>query len=196
MLLLAVACTFVAAGCISGIQATPPGSVAGRQFYDLGNLTGWKYAVNMSASGVDSSWNMTVNNTRGEGGERHMIVGTIGNGMDIVYDIWWNATTYQVSRMHARGWVGDDYQDRDVSTLQIYTLPDTGLTYYFVPFQHAGNVTVKGGNGAESLAYVYTAADNKGFRVTYWAHPMVPLPIKVEMSSADFKITMTLVDYR
>lgn len=196
-LFLVAVLTVIVCGCVSGVQSSPySNAVAGKEFYDLNNLSYWKYAITMSAGGANSTWNMTVNDTRNTGAERYMTIGTVGNGMDIMYDIWWNATTYQISQMHARGWIGDDYQDKNVSTLQVFTLPDTGLTYYFVPFQYAGNTTVKGANGVTAPAYVYTATDNKGFSVTYWVHTRIPLPIKVEMASRDFKITMMLVDYR
>ena len=38
------------AGCVSGMQASPySGAVTGKQIYDLGNVTYWKYGVVMSA---------------------------------------------------------------------------------------------------------------------------------------------------
>lgn len=182
------------AGCLSGIQSAPYGNAtSGKQLYDVDELATWKYAVIMNSSDAISTWNMTINSSQGE--PRHMTVGTVGNGMDILYDIWWNTTTYQISRMHAKGTIGDYYQDKDVSPMQIYTLPDVGLTYYFVPFQLAGNVTVRGVDGNLSRVNVFTAADNKGFRVTYWVHPDMPLPVKIEMTSAEFRITMMLLDY-
>ena len=96
-----------------------------------------------------------------------MIVGTVGNGMDILYNIWWNASTYKVDRMHAKGYIGDYYQDRDVSPLQVQTLPDTGLLYYFVPMQLTGNVTVKDVTGKTSKLAVFSATDTGGFTLTY-----------------------------
>ena len=185
------------AGCISGMQASPySGAVMGKQIYNMGNLSHWKYAVTMSAGGANSTWNMTVNNSRGPDGEMYMTVGTVGNGMDILYDVWWNATTYGVDRMHARGWIGDYFQDRNVSPLQILTLPDTGLNYYFVPFQYVGSTMVRGLNGQVGQLGVYSATDNKGFSVTYWAYPGIPLPLKVQLSNRDFNITMMLQDYK
>lgn len=185
------------AGCVSGMQASPyAGAVTGKQIYDLGNVTYWKYGIIMSAGGTNATWNMTVNNTRGPDGEMQMIVGTVGNGMDIIYDIGYNASTYKVDRMHAKGYIGDYYQDRDVLPLQIQTLPDTGLLYYFVPMQYVGNVTVKDVTGTTAKLAVFSATDNQGFTLTYWAHPAMPLPPKIEMTGRDFKITMNLLDYK
>jgi len=174
-----------------------------KNIYNVTNASSWEYAVNMSAGGTSSTWNMTVNNTRvtgpegplANGGEMYMTVGTVGNGMDILYDVWWNATTYKIDRMHAKGLIGDYYQDRDVSTQQIMTLPDTGLIYYFVPLQYAGAVTIKDATGKQGQLGIYTATDNKGFRLTYWAHPAVPLPVKIETTSRDVNLTMLLINY-
>jgi len=186
----------VAAGCVSGVQSSPyANAVTGKQIYNLSNASHWKYTVLMSAGGANSTWNMTVNNTYNPGSESYMSVGTIGNGMDILYDVWYNATTYQVDRMHAKGWIGDYYQERNVSTLQIQTLPDTGLLYYFVPLQYAGAVTVRDVSGQAGQLGVYTAEDNRGFRLNYWAHPAMPLPAKIEMSNRNFNITMMLISY-
>ncbi len=185
------------AGCVSGMQASPyTGAVTGKDIYDTGNVTYWKYGVVMSAGGANSTWNMTVNNTQDPDGEMQMIVGTVGNGMDILYNVRWNASTYKVDRMHAKGYIGDYYQDRDVSPLQIQTLPDTGLLYYFVPMQFMGNVTVKDATGKAAKLAVFSASDTSGFTLTYWAHPAMPLPPKIEMTGRDFKITMSLLDYR
>ena len=139
---------------------------------------------------------MTVNNTRDPDGEMYMTVGTVGNGMDILYNVWWNASTYMVDRMHAKGYIGDYYQDRDVSPLQIQTLPDTGLLYYYVPMQFMGNVTVKDATGKTGKLAVFSATNNHGLTLTYWAHPAMPLPPKIELTDRDFKITMSLIDYR
>ena len=197
MLLLAVGASFVAAGCVYGIQSSPyQNATMGKQLYDVNNVTSWKYLVTMSASGANATWNMTVNDTRGAGAERHMTVGTVGNGMDILYDIWWNATTFQIERMHARGWLGDEYRDKDVSPLQIYTLPDVGLAYYFVPFQYMENVSVRSVDGIVSRAFIFKATDNKGFSVSYLHHPQVPLPLKIEMADQNFSYTMLLADYK
>ncbi len=186
----------IAAGCVSGTGPSPyANAVMARSIYDVANLSSWAYAVNMSAGGTSSAWNMTVNNTGEPGGGMHMTVGTVGNGMDVRYDVWWNATTYQVDHMHAKGWIGDYYQDRNVSTQQILTLPDTGLNYYFVPLQYAGTVTIKDANGKQGQLGVYTATDYSGFRLTYWAHPAIPLPVKIEMSNRNFNITMMLINY-
>jgi hypothetical protein len=186
----------VAAGCVSGVQSSPyANAVLGKQIYNLSNLSSWKYAVLMSAGGTNSTWNMTVNNTYNHDGLSFMNVGTVGNGMDILYDVWYNASTHRIDRMHAKGWIGDYYQERNVSTLQIQTLPDTGLLYHFVPLQYAGAVTVRDVSGQAGQLGVYTATDNRGFRLTYWSHPAMPLPAKIEMSSRDFNITMMLVSY-
>jgi hypothetical protein len=167
----------------------------GKQIYNLSNVSNWKYTVLMSAGGTNSTWNMTVNNTFNPGSESYMSVGTVGNGMNILYDVWYNATTYQVDHMHAKGWIGDYYQERNVSTLQIQTLPDTGLLYYAVPLQYAGAVTVRDVSGQAGQLGVYSAMDTSGFRLTYWAHPAMPLPAKIEMSNRDFNITMMLISY-
>lgn len=194
-LLLLVAA--VAAGCVSGAPSNPyANAVPGKQLYNLNNVSSWEYTVVMSASGANATWNMTVNQTGDPGKERHMEVGTVGNGMDILYDIWYNATTYQVKDMHAKGWIGDYYQERNVSNQQILTLPDIGLQYYFVPLQYAGTVSVRDASGETGQLYVFTASDNKGFSLTYWAHPAMPLPAKIQMSNSDMNLTMMLVDYR
>ena len=195
MLFLLVA--LVAAGCVSGVQSSPyANAVMGKQIYNLSNVSSWKYMVAMSAGGANSTWNMTVNNTYNPNGESYMDIGTLGNGMDIRYDVWYNASTYQVDRMHAKGSIGDYYQDRNTSTQQIYTLPDTGLIYYFVPLQYAGVVTVRDASGQPGQLGSFTATDNKGFRLTYWANQAMPLPAIIEMSNRDFNITMMLVDYK
>jgi hypothetical protein len=195
MFLLLVA--IVAAGCVSGVQSSPyANAVTGKQIYNLSNVSSWKYAVVMAAGGANSTWNMTVNNTYNRYGDSYMDIGTVGNGMDIRYDVWYNATTYQVDRMHAKGWIGDYFQDRNTSSQQILTLPDTGLMYYFVPLQYAGAVTVRDASGQAGQLGVYTATDNRGFRLTYWSHPAMPVPAKIEMSNRDFNITMMLISYR
>ena len=187
----------VAAGCVSGVQSSPyANAVMGKQIYNLSNASSWKYTVVMAAGGANSTWNMTVNNTYNPGSESFMDIGTVGNGMDIRYEVWYNASTYQLSRMHAKGWIGDYYQDRNTSIQQIQTLPDTGLLYYFVPLQYAGAVSVRDISEQAGQLGVYTATDNRGFRLTYWAHPMMPLPAKIEMSNRDFNITMMLISYQ
>ena len=196
VILLLLAALFVA-GCVSGAPYNPPANaVMGRQIYDLGNVTSWKYAVVMSAGGANATWNMSVNDVRDPDGEMNMTVYTLGNGMDVVYNIWWNSTTYNVDRMHAKGKIGDLYQDKDTSTQQIFTLPETGLMYYNVPLQYAGAVNVRDTNGQIGQLGVFTATDNKGFTLTYWAHPAIPLPVKILMSSRDYNITMMLLDYK
>ncbi|WP_048198305.1 hypothetical protein [Methanocella arvoryzae] len=191
LLLLAL----LASGCVSGMQGSPyANATPGKKLYDLGNASQWAYAVNMSANETSSEWNMTVHNYAGS--PRHMVIHTSGNGMDIIYDVWWNQTTYRVERMHANGSIGDYYQDHDVSPLQIQTLPDTGLNYYFVPFQPIRTVTARGPDGSMANLTVYAATDNQGFTVAYWIHPAVPVPAKILMSTRDFNITMMLTDYK
>jgi len=197
LLALALVTTIAVSGCISNMQASPyAGATAGQRLYDAANASYWKYGVVMTAGGTNSTWNMTVNSSRDASGEGHMVIVTLGNGLNETYDVGWNTSTYQVDSMHAMGWIGDRYQERNVSPLQIQTLPDTGLIYYFVPFQYAGNVTVRDVNGRAAALGVFTAADTSGFRVTYWVHPSIPVPVKIEMSDKDFDITMMLIDYR
>jgi hypothetical protein len=161
----------VAVGCVSGVQSSPyANAVMCKQIYNLSNVSSWKYMVEMSARGTNSTWNMTVNNTYNPRGESYMDIATLGNGMDIRYDVWYNASTYQIDRVHARGSIGNYYQDRNTSTQQIYTLPDTGLIYYFVPLQYAGVVTVQDASEQPGQLGAFTATDNKGFRLTYWAN--------------------------
>lgn len=194
-ILLFLLLVILASGCVSGMQASPyTNATAGKKLYDLGNASHWTYAVNMTASNTSSVWNMTVDNYGGN--PRHMVVSTVGNGMDIAYDIWWNETTYQVGQMHAKGTIGDYYQDQDVSPLQINTLPDTGLTYYFVPFQPVSKVNARGLDGQAANLTLFAASDNTGFTVAYWMHPAIPLPAKILMSARDFNTTMMLTDYK
>jgi hypothetical protein len=186
----------VAAGCVSGPQNPYANAVPGYKLYNLSNASSWEYTVIMSAGGANSTWNMTVNNSIDPGGQRNMTVGTVGNGMDILYDVWWNGTSYQVDRMTAKGSIGDYYQERNVSAQQILTLPDIGLQYYYVPLQYAGNVNVRDTTGKISQLYVYTATGNAGLTLTYWIHPAMPLPAKIQLSSQDMNITMYLVGWR
>jgi hypothetical protein len=64
-----------------------------------------------------------------------------------------------------------------------------------VPLQYAGAVTVHDAGGQTGQLGIFTATDNRGFRLTYWAHPAMPLPAKIVMSNRDFNITMMLVDW-
>jgi hypothetical protein len=98
--------------------------------------------------------------------------------------------------MTAKGSIGDYYQERNVSAQQILTLPDIGLQYYYVPLQYAGNVNVRDTTGKISQLYVYTATGNAGLTLTYWIHPAMPLPAKIQLSSQDMNITMYLVGWR
>jgi len=195
IILLLLLSALLISGCVSGLQASPyQNATAGRQLYDLGNASRWAYNVSMAADNVTSQWNMTIDNYGGD--PRLMVVYTQGNGMDITYNVWWNASTYQVERMHARGSIGGFYQDQDVSPLQINTLPDTGLLYYFVPFQPLGMINVRSTNNQVAALYLFAATDNKGFTVAYWAHPALPVPAKIVLSDRDFNITMLLTDYK
>lgn len=183
-------------GCCGQMpMSVPPGGKMGKDLYNVNSLSQWTYNVTMSSGGVNSSWDMNVTNGR-DGGLRHTIVHTLGNGMDIVYNVWSNMTTFDIDRMHAKGTIGDYMQDRDVSKLQIYTLPDVGLSYWFVPFALVGNQTIKDPNGNLASVGVYSATDNKGFSVTYWKHPQVPVPLYVEMKDKSFRITMMLTEYK
>ncbi len=192
-----VLCAAAMSGCYSSAEylknATP-----GSSFYNFDVVSYWKDNVTMYASGVNSTWNMTVfvrNDSLDGKPVRYMQVITEGNGMNITYDIWSNLTTFDVLKMHAKGSIGDYFQDRDTSKLQIYTLPDIGLSYYFVPFWPIKNVMGKTTDGRMIPITVYSAADNKGFSVTYWASPQVPVPIRVEMADKNFRITEMLVEY-
>jgi hypothetical protein len=196
-LFLLIACGILVSGCFSQAQYLKNASFGGN-FYDFNRVSHWKDSVVMSASGVNSTWNMTVHMQGAllEGKPvRYMQVITEGNGLNITYDIWSNLTTYEVLKMHAKGRQGDYFQDRDTSNLQIYTLPDVGLSYFFVPFTPVRNLTVKTSDGAAIPVTIYTAQDNKGFSVSYMIHPQVPVPIKVEMADKNFKITETLLEY-
>ena len=191
-LIILAALTF---GCISSAQPPPANSTYGYKFYDFNKAHSWTYNVSMSAGGANSTWDMLVsqkNETVNGSIMRHFIVETIGNGMNITYDIWSNASTYQVTRMHAKGSIGDFYQDTETSTLQIYTLPDFGLSYYFVPFTPMKQITAVGQNGNMAPATLYAATDNKGFTVAYLINPDVPVPLKIEAIDKNYKVTSML----
>ncbi|MDI6896461.1 hypothetical protein [Methanocella conradii] len=194
---LLIGCSALVSGCYSSAEylknATP-----GSSFYNFNGIRYWKDNITMHASGVNSTWNMTIyvkNDTLDGKPARYMQVITEGNGMNITYDIWSNATTYEVLKMHAKGTIGDYFQDRDTSKLQIYTLPDIGLSYYFVPFWPIKSIMARMADGSIIPITVYSASDNKGFSVTYWVSPQVPVPIKVEMAEKNFKITEMLLEY-
>lgn len=194
-ILLFLTLIFFASGCVSSVQSSPyANATAGKLLYDLGNTSHWSYAVNMTASNVSSTWNMTVDNYAGN--PRHQVVATLGNGMDIVYDIWWNSSSYRIERMHAKGSTGGNYQDQDVSPLQINTLPDTGLVFYLVPFQPIGKMNVKNLDGQAAALTVFAATDNHGFTLEYWNHPAIPVPVKILEITKDYNITMMLTDYK
>lgn len=194
---LIILCAAMVSGCYSSAEylknATP-----GSSFYNFNGVRYWKDSVTMYASGANSTWNMTVfvrNDTLDGKPVRYMQVITQGNGMDITYDIWSNLTTLEVLKMHAKGSIGDYFQDEDTSKLQIYTLPDIGLSYYFVPFWPIKNIMGRAADGSIIPITVYSASDNKGFSVTYWVSPRVPVPIRVEMADKNFKITEMLLEY-
>ena len=192
-----MACVAIAAGCVSQAEYLK-NATYGSNFYDFNKVHYWKDNVTMYGGGVNSTWNMTVYVTNGSLNgtpARYMKIITEGNGVNITYDVWSNATTFNVLRMHAKGTQGDYFQDRDTSTLQIYTLPDVGLSYYFVPFWPVKNTTARTLDGALIPLTVYSASDNRGFSVTYTVSPLLPVPIRVEMADKNFKIMETLIDY-
>jgi hypothetical protein len=196
LLVVIVIGVILGAGCCGPMQMNvPPGAKMGKDLYNVNGLSQWTYNVTMSSGGVNSSWDMNVTNGF-DGDLRHMIVHTLGNGMNIVYNVWSNKTTFDIDRMHANGTIGDYLQDRDVSKLQIYTLPDVGLSYWFVPFTLAGNQSIRDPDGNAATVGVYSATDNKGFSVTYWKHLHVPVPLFIEMKDKNFRITMMLTGYK
>lgn len=192
-----IMCAAPVSGCYSQAEYMK-NATFGNNFYNFDKVHYWKDNVTMYGGGVNSTWNMTVyvrDDTLNGTPARYMQVVTEGNGMNITYDVWSNATTYNILKMHAKGTIGDYFQDRDTSTLQIYTLPDVGLSYYFVPFWPVKNVTARTPDGGTIPLTVYSATDNKGFSVTYWISPLAPVPLKVEMTEKNFKITGSLVEY-
>ncbi len=194
---LFILCAALVSGCLSQAQL-PKNATFGGNFYDFNNVHSWKYGVVMAASGVNSTWNMTtsVKNDQLNGTPaRYMQVLTEGNGMNITYDVWSNATTYNILRMHAKGDIGGYFQDRDTSSLQIFTLPDIGLSYYYVPFMPVENYSVTMPNGGTIPVTIYTATNNNGFTVTYWIYKGSPVPLRVEMTDKNFKISETLLEY-
>jgi len=126
----------------------------------------------------------------------YMTISTVGNGMDIPYDVWWNPATYQIDRMHAKGRIGDNYQDQDTSPLQINTLPDTGLLYPFVALSYVDNVTVRDNAGHIGQLEVFTSSNGIGDSLIYWVHPGMPLPVKIQIKERNYAITMMLLNYR
>jgi hypothetical protein len=186
-------------GCITTAQPPSKDAVYGYKFFDFNKAHYWKMNVTMSASGVNATWDMAVrqnNETINGSILRHFQVDTIGNGMNITYDIWSNATTYEVVRMHAKGAIGDFYQDTDTSTLQIYTLPDFGIIYYLVPLSPLRNVTVSMPDGNTATAYWYAATDNKGYTIAYLANPNVPVPLEIKTIDKNYEVTSRLMEYQ
>jgi hypothetical protein len=184
-------------GCVTQAQQSPKNATYGYKFFDFNKAHDWTYNITMSTNGTNSTWNMMVhqeNETINGSVVRHFVILTVGNGMNITYDVFSNASTYQVTDMHAKGSTGDFYQDTDTSTLQIYTLPDFGLAYYFVPFAPVKTITVIGADGRTAPATLYSATDNKGFTVAYLANPDIPVPIKIETIDKNFKVTSLLTD--
>ncbi len=195
--LLLIVCAALVPGCTTRAEYLK-NATFGSSFYDYGKVHYWKDSVVMHGGGVNSTWNMTVyvnNDTFNGEPARYMKIITEGNGMNITYDVWSNATTNKVLKMHASGTQGDYFQDRDTATQQIQTLPDVGLSYYFVPFWPVKNVTAKTPNGVTIPMTVYTVSDNRGMSITYLVSKMVPVPIRVEVVQGDIKLTETLVDY-
>jgi hypothetical protein len=193
---LFIVCAALVSGCYSQAQFMKNATM-GANFYNFNNLRYWKDNVVMSASGVNSTWNMSVyvrNDSLNGTPARYMRILTDGNGMNITYDVWSNLTTYDVLNMHAKGTIGDYFQDRDTSKLQIYTLPDVGLSYYYVPFWAVKNITARMPDGNTMPMTIYSASDNKGFSVTYWINPSVPVPLRVEMVDKNFQITESLLE--
>ena len=196
MLIILAALAF---GCISQAQPNPKNATYGYLFYDFNKAHDWKYNVTMVAGNASSTWNMTVhqvNETDNGSILRHFTVDTVGNGMNITYDIWSNATTYQVTRMHAKGSTGNFYQDEETSALQVYTLPDFGLAYYYVPFSSVKTVEVAGADGRIAPATWYAATDNRGFTVAYLINPAVPVPLSVKTIDRNTNVTSMLLDYK
>lgn len=192
-----IVCAVLMSGCYSQAQYMK-NATYGANFYDYNKLHYWKDSVVMSASGVNATWNMTIyvrNDTLNGTLARYMQVVTEGNGMNITYNIWSNATTYAVLLMHATGYMGDYYQDRDTSTLQIFTLPDVGLSFYYVPFSLLGNITARTANGNVIPVSIYSATSSTGFSVIYSIYPPVPVPLKVEMVDKNYTITESLLEY-
>jgi hypothetical protein len=189
-------------GCLYGMGGKPPAPVdlvPGFKLYNVDALSNWKYSVTMDASNTISSWDIDITRMQDSlNGTtvRRMEVNTAGNGMDIQYDIWSNLTNYNVYKMYAKGRIGDYFQEREVSRLQIYTIPDIGLAYYFVPFSVTGNITINDKEGKVSAAKIYSATDNKGFTINYLIHEAVPVPLKIEMADKNFRIVMALADYK
>ncbi len=196
-ILLLIACAVAVSGCSTRAQDFKNTTLGGN-FYNYDKVNHWMYNVTMSASGATSAWNMTVyvkNDTFGSAPARYMQILTEGNGMNITYDVWSDPKNYSVLKMHAKGTTGDYFQDKDVSTLQIGTLPDVGLSYYFVPFWAIKNGTATTASGTKIPVTVYSASDNKGLTVTYWICPYVPVPLKVEVSDSNVRIIETLIGY-
>ncbi len=195
--LLLILCAAAVAGCSS--QALDlKNATFGGNFYNYDKVHTWKTNVTMNASGVSSAWNQTVyvkNDTLDGRPVRFMRILAEGNGMNITYDVWSDPKNYSVLRMHAKGTTGDYYQDKDTSPLQIQTLPDVGLTYFFVPFWPVKNYTAKTPDGNLIPVTIYSASDNKGLTVTYWMCPYVPVPMKMQVSDPNLIITQTLLSY-
>lgn len=194
---LFIAFAIAVAGCATQAQYLKNATFGGN-FYNYDKVHYWKNNVTMSAGGVNSTWNMTVyvkNDTFNGAPARYMQILTEGNGMNITYDVWSDPKNYSVLKMHAKGATGDYYQDKDTSTMQIGTLPDVGLTYYFVPFWPIKNGTAKTADGKTIPVTVYSASDNKGLSVTYWMCPYAPVPMRVEVADPNVRITETLVEF-
>ena len=194
-ILLLIPCAALVSGCVS--QALNMSNATyGSSFYNLSNVHYWEDNVVMTANGTSSTWNMTVyvkNDTYNGQPARYMQVVTVGNGMNITYDIWSNPTTYSVLNMHAKGTIGDFYQDKDTSVLQIGTLPDVGLTFYYIPFWPVSNTTVRMPNGNTIPVTIYSVTDNNGNSLSYMIYKQSPVPLKVEIAQKTYTIDQTLL---
>jgi hypothetical protein len=168
----------------------------GSSFYNFNNVHYWEDNVVMTANGTSSTWNMTVyvNNSTYEGKPaRYMQVVTVGNGINITYDVWSDPTTYSVLNMHANGTMGNYSQDKDTSILQIDTLPDMGLTFYYIPFWPVTSTTVRMPNGNTIPVTVYSVTDNIGDTLSYMIYKESPVPLKVDIVQKTYTMEQTLI---
>jgi hypothetical protein len=118
---------------------------------------------------------------------------TVGNGINITYDVWSDPTTYSVLNMHANGTMGNFSQDKDTSVLQIGTLPDMGLTFYYIPFWPVSSTTVRMPNGNTIPVTVYSVTDNSGDTLSYLIYKESPVPLKVDIVQKTYTMEQTLI---
>lgn len=194
-IILLIAGSALVSGCVS--QALDMRNATyGKSFYDFNNVHYWEDNVVMTANGTSSSWNMTVyvkNVTYNDKPALYLQVVTVGNGMNITYDVWSDPATYNVLKMHANGTIGNYSQDKDTSVLQIDTLPDVGLTFYYVPFWPVANTTARMANGNTIPVTIYSVTDNMGNSLSYMIYKGSPVPLKVEISQQTYKMEQTLI---